>query len=129
MPEVRGALAKRAGRWTGALLAITVLTLGGWSSVRGQNAPAAQANASLVAPKSPSRFAIYGQARSVQKLARSSSGGLAIIVAEHPSEASTALDQWAACIGGSRPQKAVPDPLMVAFTMVVLHVLGDRVSE
>ena len=66
-PKVRGALAKRAGRWTSALLVITVLTLGGWSSVRGQNAPAAQAKASVVAPKPPSRFAIYGQATYIEQ--------------------------------------------------------------
>ena len=66
-PEVRGAPAKRAGRWTGALLVITVLILGGGSSVFGQNALAAQAKASVVAPRSSWRFAIYGQATYIEQ--------------------------------------------------------------
>src|SRR5262249_22929901 len=56
--------------------------------------------------------------------------GLAVIVAEHPSESLTPFDIHTALeIRGDRPQQSVVEALMVAFTVIMHHVLPDCVLK
>ena len=68
--------------------------------------------------------------RNVRNLRRDLSSGLAMIIAEHSSESLTPFDIHTALeIRGDGLQQSVVGPLMVAFTVIVRHEVGDRVLK
>src|SRR5947199_7758659 len=71
----------------------------------------------------------WSRSRSVQKEDRRRSGSCAVVIVEHSTEALVSMRRLRRHDDRDGPQELVCEALMVAFGVVVCHVVGNRVLE